>query len=226
MKRVYVVFLLVLLASCTKNVVVNNKTVEPNPFMGPIGSLVSMQYPRDANGYYLVPLDATASYTRFNVYVEATKVKSRYKFNGVSGVQAHFDCNSYWLIANSLAVTIPLYSPFTSLSTNPFFNTRMSVRDTTVILSQFKNTMVPLVPPTGIYLKDYFAGSFNQPPDEYMPTDTATRVWSKRIIGPIPRYFKGDTIKVYCKISWDVGQFSADRPDLTNRLDSIKIIFR
>ena len=226
MKRMYVVFLLVALASCTKQVVNNNSTVEPDPFMGPVGSLVSMKYPKDVNGYYLVPLDATTSHSRFNVYVEATKVKPRYRFNGVSGIQAHFDCDSYWLIMNSLAITIPLYNPFTSLSTNPFFNRRLPVGDTTVILSQFTNTMVPIVPPTGVYLKDYVAGNFTQPADEYMPTDTTTRVWSKRIIGPIPKYFKGDTIKVYCRISWDVGQFSVNNPNLTNRLDSIRIIFR
>jgi hypothetical protein len=229
MKRGYVWFLLVLLGSCSKEVItqtVNTPKVEVSPFVAPVGSLVSMKYPKDKNGYYIVPLDPLASYTRFNVYVEATKAKPQYRANGVLAMQGYFDCDSYWLIANSLAVTIPLYSPFTSLSSNPYFNTKLSVRDTTVILSQFKNTMVSVVPPTGIYLKDYVAGNSTFPADEYMPTDTATRAWSKRIIGPIPSYFKGDTIKVYCRITWDLGQYSIDHPDLTNKLDSIKIIFK
>jgi len=75
-------------------------------------------------------------------------------------------------------------------------------------------------------LKDYTGGGLNQPADEYLPTDTSSRAWSKRIIGPIPIYFKGDTVKIYCNISWDLGQYSINHPNLTNKLDSIKIIFK
>jgi hypothetical protein len=157
--------------------------------------------------------------------VEATKVKPQYRFNGVLGMQGYFDCDSYWLIMNSLAVTIPLYSAF-GLSSSPYYRQPLATKHTTVILSQYVNTMVPLVQPTGIYLKDYIPGNLTLPADEYMPTDTLTRAWSKRIIGPIPKYFKGDTIKVYCRVTWDVGQYSIDHPDLTNKLDSIKIIFK
>jgi len=223
MKIGYVFLVLLLLTSCTKE---STSQKEKYPFMGPVGSLVSMKYPKDGNGYYLVPLDPVSGYARYNVYVEATKVLPRYRFNGVMGIQASFDCDSYWLIMNSLAVTIPLYSPFTSLSSNPYFNTRLPVSNTTVILSQYKNTVVPMVQPTGIYLKDYFDGDLTQPADEYLPTDTSSRAWSKRIIGPIPIYFKGDTVKIYCNISWDLGQYSINHPNLTNKLDSIKIIFK
>lgn len=240
------VLLLVGLISCSKEVEVPQSTlaktsqvktvvkipehlptsaVQENPFVGPVGSLVTMQYPRDRNGYYLVPLDTTTGYARYNVYVEATKVIPKYRYNGVMAIQATFDCDSYWLIMNSLAVTIPLYSAF-GLSSSPYYRQPLSVKNKTVILSQYKNTMVPLVQATSIYLKDYFDGNLTQPADEYKPTDPNTRAWSKRIIGPIPKYFKGDTIKVYCKVSWDVGQYSIDHPDLTEKLDSIRIIFK
>ena len=199
--------------------------VEENPFVGPVGTLVSMKYPKDRNGYYLVPLDPTTDYARYNVYVEATKVIPKYRYNGVMAIEATFDCDSYWLIMNSLAVTIPLYSAF-GLFTSPYYKQPLSVKNTTVILSQYVNTIVPLVQPTSIYLKDYIGGGLNQPADEYQPTDPETRGWSKRIIGPIPKYFKGDTIKVYCRVTWDVGQYSINHPDLTNKLDSIKIIFK
>jgi hypothetical protein len=185
-----------------------------------------MKYPKDANGYFLVPMDTTMSYSRFDIYVEATKVIPSYRYNGTSVIVASFDCDSYWIISNSLAVTIPLYNPFTSLSSNAYFTTRLPVKDTTIILSQYKNYIVPIVQSTGIYLKDYFAGSLYKPADEYMPTDPVTRAWSKRIIGPVPKFFKGDTIKVYCDISWDLGQYSVNNPGLSNKLDSIKIIFK
>jgi hypothetical protein len=79
---------------------------------------------------------------------------------------------------------------------------------------------------SGIYFKDYFAGSLSKPADEYKPTDPVTMSWSKRIIGPVPKFYKGDTIKVYCNVSWDLGQYSIDYPLLSEKLDSINIIFK
>ena len=201
-------------------------TTVKNPFSTPPATLLSMSYPKDANGFYLVPIDTTMSYSRFNIYVEATKPKPEYRYNGVSVIVANFDCNSYWIITNSFVVNIPLYNPFTSLSSSPYFTTRIAVKDTSVILSQFKNYIVPIVQTTGIYLKDYFAGNLSQPADEYKPTDPTTMSWSKRIIGPVPKFYKGDTIKVYCNVSWDLGQYSIDYPLLSNKLDSINIIFK
>lgn len=214
--------------SCSKDIIElrkSNKSIT-SPFIATQGTLLTLAYPKDSHGYYLVPIDTFNTYSRFNIYVEATKPKPQYRYNGGSLILANFDCDSYWIISNSLAVTIPLYSPFTSLSSSPYFNTRIAVKDTTIILSQFKDYIVPIVQSTGIYLKDYFGGSIYKPADEYIPTDTATRSWSKRIIGPVPSFFKGDTIKVYCNISWDLGQYSIDHPEISNKLDSIKIIFK
>jgi hypothetical protein len=224
---VFTFLYVILLVACNKEVLdpISINTSK-SPFMTTPGTLLSMKYPKDANGFFHVPMDTTMSYSRFDIYVEATKVIPAYRYNGTSVIVASFDCDSYWIISNSLAVTIPLYNPFTSLSSNAYFTTRLPVKDTTIILSQFKNYIVPIVQSTSIYLKDYFGGSLYKPADEYTPTDTATRAWSKRIIGPIPQIFKGDTIKVYGYISWDLGQYSIDHPELSNKLDSIKIIFK
>jgi hypothetical protein len=225
----YVSFITILfLVACNKEVIKQNEQpdVTKSPFMTTPGTLLTMKYPKDANGYFLVPMDTIMNYSRFDIYVEATKVIPSYRYNGISVIVASFDCDSYWIISNSLAVTIPLYNPFTSLSSNSYFTNRLPVKDTTIILSQYKNYIVPIVQSTGIYLKDYFAGSLNKPADEYMPTDPVTRAWSKRIIGPVPKFFKGDTIKVYCNVSWDLGQYSSENAGLSNKLDSINIIFK
>lgn len=228
MFKYFFIITLLFLVACNKEVIKQNEQpdVTKSPFLTTPGTLLTMKYPKDANGYFLVPMDTTMSYSRFDIYVEATKVIPSYRYNGTSVIVASFDCDSYWIISNSLAVTIPLYNPFTSLSSNAYFTTRLPVKDTTIILSQYKNYIVPIVQSTGIYLKDYFAGSLYKPADEYMPTDPVTRAWSKRIIGPVPKFFKGDTIKVYCDISWDLGQYSVNNPGLSNKLDSIKIIFK
>ena len=228
MYKYFFIITLLFLAACNKDVIMQNEQpdVTKSPFLTTPGTLLTMKYPKDANGYFLVPMDTTMSYSRFDIYVEATKVIPSYRYNGTSVIVASFDCDSYWIISNSLAVTIPLYNPFTSLSSNAYFTSRLPVKDTTIILSQYKNYIVPIVQSTGIYLKDYFAGSLYKPADEYMPTDPVTRAWSKRIIGPVPKFFKGDTIKVYCDISWDLGQYSNENAGLANKLDSIKIIFK
>ena len=223
MKKGYALLIVLLLAlvSCEK------KWVDPYPFENGKRSKLVMNYPKDANGYYSVPLDTTQNSNRFNIYVEASKLIPFYQYNGSSVINVKFDCNSYWVLGvggGDLAVTIPLYSPFTSLYSSPYFNSPLPVRDTTIVLSQFRNSIVPIVQDAGIYLKEYFAGTMYQPADEYRPE--TGMYWGKRIIGPVPGYFKGDTITVYSKIFWDAGNYTYTRPQETTKLDSIKIIFR
>jgi hypothetical protein len=223
MKKGYalLITLLLVLASCSKY------DIDPYPFENGKRSKLVMRYPKDARGYYLVPLDTTSNSNRFNIYTESSKLIPFYQYNGLSVIEVKFDCNSYWVlgtVSGNMAVTIPLYSPFTSLYSSPYFNTPLPVDTTTVTLSQYRNSIVPVVQPTGIYLKEYFAGNMYQPADEYQPEPGM--YWGKRIIGPIPKYFRGDTITVYSKTFWEAGNYTYTRPQETTKIDSVKIIFK
>lgn len=217
--RLFLLFLV--LISCEK------KRVDPYPFENGKRSKLVMNYPKDARGYYLVPLDTTRNSNRFSIYIEASKLIPFYHYNGVSIIQARFDSDSYWVlgtISGNLAVTIPLYNPFTSLYSSPYFSVPLPADTTTIILSQYRNSIVSIVQDAGIYLKEYFAGSMYQPADEYQPE--TGMYWGKRIIGPIPKYFLGDTIKVYSRVFWDAGNYTYTKPNETTKIDSVKIIFR
>lgn len=216
MKLLHLLLILVTLSGCTKEL----KSLSPVPptFFNLETKLIA-PYPKNSDGYYLVHLDTITVYNRFSIYVEGTRINdSRYYYNNVPVVEAKFDCSAYWVLTDSLLVNIPLYSPFTSLYSSPYFNIPIPVRDTSIILSQFANQIVPIVPPTGIYLKDYDSRM-----DEYRPRNGF--MWSKRIIGPVPSYFRGDTITTYVKTSWELGNYSLSYPNSTFKTDSLKIIF-
>jgi hypothetical protein len=226
MKKGYVLLVILLLAftSCKKVLGIRD---DPYPFENGKRSKLAMRYPQDARGYYLVPIDTTTNSNRFDIYVEATKLIPFYWYNGTSVMEVKFDCNSYWVLGagqNDLVVNIPLYSPFTSLYSSPYFNTPLPVKDTTVILNQYRNSIVSVVQESSIYLKEYFPGSMYQPADEYQPE--SGMMWGKRIVGPIPKYFKGDTITVYSKIFWDAGNYTYTHPQETTKIDSVKVIFK
>jgi hypothetical protein len=194
----------------------------PSPFTGTDKGKVklSMDYPKDNNGYYRVTLNPNKEYNYTSIFVEASRItNSRYIYNGISVIEGKFDSNSYWIIGENLAVTLPLYNPFRSLYSSPYFRTPILVGTKTIILSQFENQIVPLVPETGIYFKEY-----DPRMDTYKPS--SENLWSKKIIGPIPYKMKGDTIKIYCKVSWECGNYSLTYPDRTNIIDSLKIIFQ
>ena len=218
MKKGYVILLGILtLFGCKKE-----EIKYPSPFTGTDRGVVklAMKYPKDNNGYYHVTLNPNDPYSYNNIFVEASKITNeRYIYNGISVIEAKFDSNSYWVIGENLVVTLPLYNPFSSLYTSPYFNTPIPVGTKTITLSQFNGQIVPLVPPTGIYLKDYDARM-----DEYQPS--FNNMWSKRIIGPIPATMIGDTVKVYAKISWECGNYSLTYPERTHAVDSLKIIFQ
>ena len=193
----------------------------PSPFTGTDRGIVklSMNYPKDSKGYYHVLLNPNTSYSYNSIFVEASKVTNkRYLYNGVSVLQADFDSDSYWVIGPKLLVTLPLYNPFRSLYSSPYFRVPIPVGSKTITLSQFEGQIVSLVQETGIYLKDY-----DYRMDEYKPD--VNNMWGKRIIGPIPYYMKGDTIKVYGRVYWECGNYTLTYPDRTTVIDSLKIIF-
>ena len=173
-------------------------------------------YPKDSAGYYHVKLAWTGNYyPRFNLYVEAKKYKS-----GNSVISASFDTDTYWILGDSVSFVIPLYNPFTSLYTNPYWNNPLPSRLDTIILSQFAGLLVPVVQnDTRIYLKEYFPGSDYRHPDEFKPSDPEKYMWSKRIVGPIAPSLKGDTATIFMVVNW------AELNDANNKIYSLKVIF-
>ena len=58
--------------------------------------------------------------------------------------------------------------------------------------------------------------------DEYTPQNG--NLWTKRIIGPIPQGFIGDTITIYGRASWECGNYSIQYPNRTRKIDSLRLI--
>jgi len=181
-----------------------------------------LDYEQDSNGYYHVPLDWTGQYLpRFNIYVEGTKTNYRCQAAGNSIIYAYFDTDTYWALDENFAITIPLYNPWLGPYTDPNGNKLISLRDTTIVLSQFKGTLIPIVQTNvRIMLKEYFSGSISRPADEFKPTDPEEYYWSKRIAGPIHPDLKSDTVSVYMQMIWDCGSDTE-----TKNYGPIKIIF-
>ena len=70
----------------------------------------------DANGFIRTELDWTGEYwPYFTIDVEADRTADEYRYNGESVVQAQFDTDSYFILSDSLNVTINLYNPWQGL---------------------------------------------------------------------------------------------------------------
>jgi len=210
----YYLILLLLLTSCSKEL------LYPSPFgdkkEGEFKILV--QSPKDNNGYYHYKFNTIKEYNYTDIVAEAIPViNERYIYNGISVIEGKFDSNAFWVLGDSLSVTIQLYSPFTSLYSSPYFTSPLPTRNKTVILSQFKGFIVPVVPTSPIYFKKYDARM-----DEYKPN--GNNLWTKRVIGPIPKYMIGDTITIYGKVAWECGNYSIQYPKYTHKTDSLKLI--
>ena len=90
-------------------------------------------------------------------------------------------------LGDSIAFTIPLYSPYNGLE--DYQGTPIPVRDTIVYLNQFEGTILPIVQNnTRIY--------FNENENTYT---------SRRTVGPFPPELVGDTISLYMKVMWEFG---------------------
>lgn len=214
------IFLLLVVSGC-------RKSNDPYPFVNGKQTKLVMNYPKDNKGYYIVPLDTTTNSNRFNIYAEASKLIPFYWYNNVSVMSVKFDSNTFFVLGTldgDLVVHIPLYSPFTGFYSSPYYNIPLPVKNKTVILSQYANSIISVVQGTEIYLKEYFAGNLYKPADEYKPEDGM--YWSKRIVGPIPKYFQGDTITIYSETYWDAGNYTYEHPGETTKIDSVKIIFK
>lgn len=185
-------FLIALTLSCEKDVLVPN-TCEG----GECNAYITTPYPIDSNGYTHVDLEwigETLPY--FTLDIHANRTDPHWWYNDQPVVSAEFDTDSYYVIGDSLAFSIPLYNPYQGLET--YYGYPIPVQDTIIYLNQFAGMTFPVVQnDTRIYFSDDFNGDFT----------------SKRTVGPIPNSFVGDTITIYMKVFWDAGNNSVLRED-------------
>ena len=182
-------FLLTLLLSCS-----------PDPFIplcstGDCNALLTSSFSKDINGYYHAELNwDTEYYPYFPISVQADKTSEEYWYGDNSVVEGRFDTDTYFILSDSVAFTIPLYQPYGGLETYEGFP--ISVRDTTVVLSQFEGTIVPIIQnDTRVYFSD----------------DNFGRFTTTKLVGPIPPSIKGDTISIYLKVYWDGGEVNQEK---------------
>ena len=178
--------IITLLFSCEQ------ETFAPLCENGVCNATMSTIYTTDSNGYTHVELDWTTSYLPyFHIDVEATRTTSPYHYNNAPVVSAEFDTDSYYVLGDSLAFTIPLYNSFSGLETYEGFP--IAVQDTTVYLNQFEGMVLPIVQnDTRVYFSEDELGNFK----------------TRRTVGPIPEGFINDTITVFMRVFWDGGSNS------------------
>lgn len=70
----------------------------------------------------------------FQVTGQLDSIHPRYIINGVPLLQVTYDSDT-WYVFDTIAMQIPLYSPFTSLYTSPNFNYPLAVGDTTIYIT-------------------------------------------------------------------------------------------
>ena len=156
---------------------------------GDCNAFIEAPFYKDANGYYHATLDWTREYyPYFNIDIEASRTAPQYWYNNSPVVQAEFDTDSYFVLSDSIAFTISLYQPWLGLWT--YSGTPIPHENTTIYLSQFEGTIVPIVQNnTRIYFSDNEDGRFT----------------TRRTVGPFPPAMKGDTVTVFMKVKWDLG---------------------
>ena len=175
--------LIAALSSCEK------EPFAPPCIGGECDAYIQSSFTKDSNGYYHAELDWTSEYyPYFSLDVYADKTSWEYRYNNESVVEAQFDTDSYFVLNDSVAFTISLYQPWLGLWT--YNGTPIPYENTTIYLSQFDGTIVPVVQNTSIYFSDDEEGRFS----------------TKRVVGPFPPTMIGDTISIYMKVRWDIGE--------------------
>ena len=179
--------IIALTLSCEKEVLIPNTCEDAI-----CDAVITSQYTIDSNGYTHVDLEWTSDFLPyFTIDIEASRTSPEWYYNDQPVVSAEFDTDSYYVLGDSLAFTLPLYNSFTGLETYQGYP--IAVQDTTIYLNQFEGMVFPVVQnDTRIYFSDDENGRFT----------------SKRTVGPIPQGFEGDTITVYMKVLWDAGSNS------------------
>ena len=165
------------------------ETFAPPCETGDCDAYITSTFIKDSNGYYHAELDWTREYyPYFNLDVHADKTSYEYWYNNESIVEAEFDTDSYFVLNDSVAFTISLYQPWQGLWT--YDGTPIPYENTTIYLSQFEGTIVPVVQSTPIYFSEDELGRFS----------------TRRVVGPFPPTMIGDTISIYMKVRWDIGE--------------------
>ncbi len=190
--KVLLIFIVLFTIQCKKE---EYPPICPN---GDCHSSIKLDYPRDSNGYYHVPI--IYQYQRITIYAESSDMSEFWKYNGTANIEAHFDTDTYWLI-DTIVARIPLYNPFTSIYSSPNFNSPMKIGDKEIILSQFRNTMVPIVTESGTRFMEYYPGDRFKPASEYKPS--FGNLWTKQFMGPLLLGMKGDTASIYLDTGFD-----------------------
>lgn len=155
---------------------------------GECNAYIESMFYKDSNGYYHAELDWTREYyPYFTLDIYADRTSQEYRYNNVSVVTAQFDTDSYFVLQDSVAFTISLYQPWLGLWT--YDGVPIPYENTTIYLNQFEGTIVPVVQDTQIYFSDDELGNFT----------------TKRVVGPFPPSMIGDTISIFMKMRWDIG---------------------
>jgi len=164
---------------------------------GECDAYIESMYYKDENGYTHVDLDWNSEYLPyFTIDIHATRTVPQFYYNDQPVVSAEFDTDTYFVLGDSLAFVIPLYSPYLGLETYEGFP--IPVRDTIVYLNQFAGTVLPIVQnDTRVYFSDDTNGEFT----------------TRRTVGPFPPTLEGDTISIYMKVLWDAGMESVLKED-------------
>ena len=173
--------------SCEKEVLIPN-TCEN----GDCNAIITSQFTTDSNGYTHAVLDWSTDYLPyFTLDIEASRTSPEYYYNDQPAVSAEFDTDSYYVIGDSLAFTIPLYNPYSGLQT--YNGYPIPVQDTIIYVNQYAGMVLPVVQnDTRVYFSEDDTGRFT----------------TKRTVGPIPPGFIGDTISIYMRVFWDAGMNS------------------
>jgi len=176
-------FIFAALTSCEK------ESFAPPCESGDCNAYIESMFYKDSNGYYHAELDWNSEYyPYFTVDVYADKTSLEYRYNGVSVVRAEFDTDSYFVLEDSIAFTISLYQPWLGLWT--YDGVPIPYENTTIYLDQFEGTIVPVVQSTEIFFSEDELGNFK----------------SRRTVGPFPPSMIGDTISIFMKVKWDIGE--------------------
>lgn len=156
---------------------------------GDCDASIESTFEKDSNGYYHAVLDWNSEYyPYFTIDITADQTSPQYHYNNVSIVRAQFDTDSYFVLEDSIAFTISLYQPWLGLWT--YDGTPIPYENTTIYLDQFEGTIVPVVQNTEIYFSEQENGDFT----------------TKRTVGPFPPSMIGDTISIFMKVKWDIGE--------------------
>lgn len=179
-----ITFVCILLISCTTNDEFSTCV------SGDCNAKMIFPVSPDENGYYHMKLDWTREFLPyFGVDIEASLISEEYRYNGVSVASVEFDSNTQWRLGDNVVFTEPLYNPFISNTTSS--GVQLPVGTKTINLNQFSGVILNIVQGTELYFKELDG-----------------KLYTKRIVGPIPPVVIGDTITLFMKVFWDAGSKS------------------